>query len=70
MTFMLQELNLVDAHELENIMAMFHAVDANDDGKLNLADVRRQLLEDVEEGEASKAASGGTSADARCLTRA
>jgi Ca2+-binding EF-hand superfamily protein len=44
--FMLQELNLVNAHELENILEMFAAIDANGDGKLNLADVRRRMTLD------------------------
>ena len=43
MTFMLQELDLVDYHELENIFAMFHAMDIVQDGRLSMADVRARL---------------------------
>lgn len=42
LVFILQELQLVDKHELDNILEMFKAVDTNGDGVLDMADVRRR----------------------------
>ena len=41
--FMLQELDLVDTDEFQTILSMFNAVDANDDGVLDVADICRRL---------------------------
>ena len=43
MMFMLEELDLADPDEMQTILRMFAAVDRNNDGVLNVADVRRRL---------------------------